>query len=70
MEVAREGARDASALLAEAVELGCIFLSFAKGIVGMLLEVEGLVEEDAEELVGCGWAPGCPLSLSFSYPFR
>ena len=21
----------------------------------MLLEVEGLVEEDAEELVGCGW---------------
>ena len=39
----------------EAAELGCIFLSFAEGVVGMLLEVEGLVEEDAEELVGCGW---------------
>ena len=55
MEVAREAAGDTSALLAEAAELGCVFLSFAKGVVSMLLEVEGLVKEDAEELVGCGW---------------
>ena len=54
VEVGCEAAWDTSALLAKVTYLGCIFFSFTEGIVGVFFKVEGLVEEDAEELVGCG----------------
>ena len=40
------------------MQLGSILLSFAKGVVGMLLEVEILIKNDAKELVGRGWVDG------------
>jgi len=51
VEVACEAARDASAFLGESAELSCIFFPFSKSVVCLLLEVEGLVEDDAKELV-------------------
>ena len=38
--------------------MGCIFLTFAKGVISVLFEVKRLVKENTQELVGCGRVDG------------